>query len=110
MENITIARSGGLNCDTPGCGYTDASIAIEDYVKWVDAPCPKCGASLLTPEDYSSFLQLMESVRFINSIPGSLLGVPETAEGKEPNRVMLRFDFDGSGIPSVKRLQNETEE
>ena len=42
----------GLKCDNPDCDFVDMSIEYEDYKNWVNKPCPKCGAILLTKFDY----------------------------------------------------------
>ena len=52
----------GIKCDNPACDYEDMNIqwgsTPEDILATNDAylnkPCPKCGTSLLTPEDHAS--------------------------------------------------------
>jgi hypothetical protein len=51
----------GLKCDTPTCDWRDDTIAFEDYEKYINHPCPKCGASVLTSEDYHLALTLLET-------------------------------------------------
>lgn len=57
-DNIKMTVSG-LQCDVPGCGYNDPTIKEEEYEKYIDYPCPTCGAKLLTRADY----ELVKSVR-----------------------------------------------
>lgn len=52
-------KLGGLKCDTPHCNYVDPDIPFEDYPKWIGKPCPVCGRSLLTQEDYDAFLSVL---------------------------------------------------
>lgn len=61
-------KASGLKCDTEGCDYRDDSIKCEDYHKWVNAPCPKCGHSLLTPSDYKLVMRLKAAMMTINII------------------------------------------
>lgn len=68
-NNIEIAKSGGLNCDNPNCDWSDMSIEVSDYKNWVNKPCPECGESLLTQEDYDKTVKFMDAINLINSIP-----------------------------------------
>jgi hypothetical protein len=60
-------KSKGLKCDTKGCDYRDDSIEGKDYHKWVNATCPKCGHSLLTPNDFA-FIKKLERRMLIANI------------------------------------------
>lgn len=45
--------TGFLQCDAEGCDHKEYhETATEDMI---DKPCPKCGASLLTEEDFRAF-------------------------------------------------------
>lgn len=46
MENQV--RVAGLKCDNKECDYQDDTIRYEEYKKYINAPCPKCGHNLLT--------------------------------------------------------------
>jgi ssDNA-binding Zn-finger/Zn-ribbon topoisomerase 1 len=48
----------GLKCDNPSCDYKDDSIERSEYPRYIDYPCPKCGCSLLTIEDYKALVEL----------------------------------------------------
>ena len=70
METQRIERkSGGLQCDSPSCDWTDETIKVENYKEWLNAPCPKCGENVLTQEDLDSVLKVMEMVDLINALP-----------------------------------------
>lgn len=56
----------GLKCDNASCDYEDMSVPREDYEQSIGKPCPKCGESLLTQEDYDKVLLMEESVRITN--------------------------------------------
>lgn len=83
----------GLKCDAPSCDYNDPSIPFEQYEENVDAPCPKCGASLLTPEDYEAVLAIK---RVFDSIS------PALTPKEDEEEVRVRFEFNGTGIPDIK--------
>ena len=57
----------GLKCDNPDCDYNDDTIPFEDYEKYINKPCPKCGENLLTQEDYDETMDLMGAMDMINS-------------------------------------------
>lgn len=35
----------GIKCDNEECGWKDPTVPYEDYPKYIDKPCPCCGAS-----------------------------------------------------------------
>jgi len=62
--NVHMDESIGLNikgikCDTPHCNYRDEDVPFEDYSNWVNKPCPVCGRSLLTLQDYNAVLKIV---------------------------------------------------
>lgn len=63
MKNIEMNVSG-LKCDN--CDYRDDDVKFEDYEKSIGKPCPKCGESLLTQEDYDSVMKMSQVVDIIN--------------------------------------------
>lgn len=89
----------GIKCDTPECDFRDESVRAEDYEQWIDAPCPKCGASLLTPEDMAAVKALMAMADWINAV------CPEQPDSTPTHKVKL--EFDGSGIPKAATSRRE---
>lgn len=67
-KNIEIVSGGGLKCDNPKCDWVEENVPIEDYEKWLNAPCPKCGENVLTDDEYMNVKALMATVNLINSI------------------------------------------
>lgn len=50
---MSDANTGGvLCCDTDGCGHEDPAEKLTADL--IGKPCPKCGASLLTAEDFKA--------------------------------------------------------
>lgn len=108
-QNVTLTREGGLKCDAPECDYKDATIDPDDYAKWVNAPCPKCGANLLTQADYESAKMLEKVVDLVNAMDLSELeAIPGLNEELETT-----FSFNGSGNIDINIQKvsesNETE-
>ena len=62
-ENLEMNISG-LKCDN--CDYRDDSVPLSDYESSINKPCPQCGESLLTQEDYDSVMQMVQAVEMIN--------------------------------------------
>lgn len=53
MKNDPLGMTSlGLKCDNPSCDYVDTTANIDDYEKYLNMPCPKCGANLFTQADY----------------------------------------------------------
>jgi len=57
-----MAKIYGLKCDNPTCDYHDDTILREEYERYINFPCPKCGSILLTQADYDAviFLEKIE--------------------------------------------------
>lgn len=64
MNNIDMNISG-LKCDN--CDYSDPSVKLEDYEQSIGKPCPNCGESLLTKDDYDGVMQIVKAIEMINS-------------------------------------------
>lgn len=68
MKDAIEVNIGGLQCDNPKCDYNDMSIKVEDYKDWVNKPCPKCGAILLTENDYKNVQFFLGVAKLANEI------------------------------------------
>lgn len=80
---------GGLNCDS--CSYRDENVSVFEFEDWIDKPCPECGKSLLTPEDYKSTLALIGIAALTNEEK------PRVNERLPVERKTICFEMDGSG-------------
>lgn len=87
MKDAVRLTIKGLRCDANGCDYRDEKVGFD--ASWIDSPCPKCGASLLTREDYESIQLIIAAVAVTNAEVGP---VPE--DGKF---VKLPITMDGTG-------------
>lgn len=61
-NNVAYFNVRGLKCDHEGCDYNNPDIPVTDYPNWINKPCPKCGHSLLTQEDFDNVLKLMGNI------------------------------------------------
>lgn len=52
----------GLKCDNTQCSWEDMSIPFEEYKNNIDVPCPMCGESILTKDDYEETSRLIKSI------------------------------------------------
>lgn len=82
----------GIKCDV--CDFKDDTVRLEDYPEWLDEPCPKCGANLLTQADLDSVLRLVRFVNAVNRIP--LLG--RIFRGKKEKKMTVEMNGTGSMV------------
>ena len=78
-----------------GCDYSDMEIDVEEYSKYVDAPCPDCGANLLTKADF----ELVQSIMGITDVLNKVFEDTDLSEGEVE---VMTISMDGSGIPTIK--------
>lgn len=60
----------GLKCDN--CEYRDDDVQFSEYKESIGKPCPECGESLLTQEDYDKCVKIYERFDYINNISNIL--------------------------------------
>ena len=102
-EPVQISISG-IKCDS--CDYRNAEVPVEDYPKWVNKPCPNCGANLLTKEDYVATMHLMNIIDLFNEVMSPLTeSIPEVPEEK---KLRYSVEFDGTG--NVSFIEKKVEE
>jgi hypothetical protein len=97
----------GLKCDAPGCGYeqdwpSTKRSGMHGYRAWVNAPCPRCGANLLTEEDMRAVERLELIARVTNIImwPLGLLGFHK-------KKYTYKLGMDGSGKVTPEKVSEE---
>lgn len=67
----------GIICDAPQCGWKDDSVTFATLEQWRNCPCPKCGANVLTDEDWELHLKTTEIMEAINNMTDEELQVFE---------------------------------
>lgn len=61
-----FAAIGGIQCDNTACNFTDMSVKVQDYDKWLNKPCPKCSSNLLTQSDYDKVQQMLKNAKLVD--------------------------------------------
>jgi len=94
-------QSKGVKCDAEGCDFREEHVDIETLEQWRNVPCPKCGANLLTDEDWFTIKLLNRlmgcwPIRFINWI-GKKLGCKAR---------VYKATFDGSGKMELNEVES----
>lgn len=94
----------GLKCDTKGCDFRDDEVTFEEYPKNIGRPCPQCGASLLTQQDYDKCFKLYQKVEALNIIGDKLKKIfPWNWLWRKDSRsVAIKFNNDGSREIKIK--------
>lgn len=64
-----------LKCDANGCDHVENIDCISQDL--VGKTCPKCGANLLTQEDYNHYVQLRGLLTLLNTM------APEQVDGQK---------------------------
>lgn len=89
MKDAAELNIKGIKCDNPECDFKDDDAKFEDYNKWLNKSCPKCGANLLTQEDFDNTMMLLSMVHCLNEI------LPPLNNDKEI--VTANIEMDGTG-------------
>lgn len=107
--NFIQMNVSGLKCDNPNCDYRDSSIKYEDYSKYVDMPCPKCGTNLLTRSCYKQTVKNVNKAKRLNNFLNLIL--PDSIKMKAAQAAIAyaHFDCDAEGNPtnltSIERVK-----
>ncbi len=91
MGNNLDMQIRGIKCDNPNCDFVDMTVRFENYEQWLNKPCPKCGANLLTEKDYNTCKMMMKIAGFFNKLP--------TLPGK---KVYKQVSLNGEGFEGMK--------
>jgi hypothetical protein len=95
----------GIKCDNQECDFMQNGVEYKDYPAWLNKPCPKCGANLLTQEDLDAVKILIQAVDLINFVTKPLL--PDT-ESIRP--VKFTAEMNGTGTVNFKLVEPEGKE
>ena len=95
MKKALDFQIHGIKCDS--CNYRDEGVTFEDYHKWVNKPCPKCGENLLTEADFANVQMLAQLSELANSI------LPPRKDNEKVAKVTkVTVEMDGSGKMDFK--------
>lgn len=93
----------GIKCDTRHCNYRDDSVKFDDYLKWINKPCPLCNSNLLTIKDYNSCVRMKNIIKLINVLKwiNPIFYIKSvyrllTGKKKEYDNLDIKYENDGS--------------
>lgn len=81
------------------------AVKYENYQEWLNKPCPKCGANLLTQEDLDATEQLMEIVNLTNEVLKDL-----GLEKQDMDEFVVPIEANGTGELSFGEIKKLGEE
>lgn len=87
MRDAVELNIGGIKCDV--CDYVDMTVKVQEYPEWLNKPCPKCGANLLTEEDFNNVQAMLQLTSMFNQI------FPKQ-EGEETVKVSAKMNGTGA--------------
>jgi len=87
----------GIQCDNPECDYKDLEAEF-DNDKYLNMPCPKCGAPLLTQEDYDAVNQMIAMTEMVSDM---FDGVDLSEEAS----AMVKLEMNGTGSIHVSDIE-----
>lgn len=86
----------GIQCDNPNCDCIDYNVSVEQYLDYVNKPCPKCGANLLTEQDYQVVQVLLKAQNLISKLPF----------GNKGKTSHFRVQTNGTGMIDIEKLDD----
>lgn len=87
----------GIKCDNPNCDYIDLNVSVDQYPEYVNKPCPKFGANLLTEQDYQLVQVLLKAQKLISKIPF----------GNSGKTNQYRIQTNGTGAINIEKIDDE---
>ena len=97
----TFLETGhGIKCDAEGCDFRKDYPSFDYLHLWLGVPCPKCGANLLTEQDWFT-------TKLLNKIMGNPIVKLLNKMGKKEDRVLVEVKMNGTGKVDfdIKKLQ-----
>ncbi|EHN17090.1 hypothetical protein [Clostridium sporogenes] len=94
MKQAVELNIRGIKCDNPNCDYRNDKVEFKDYEKWLNKPCPKCGANLLTKEDLEMTKALINVANIANKV------LPK--QNNEEERIKAIIEMNGTGRADFK--------
>jgi len=93
MGKAITTEISGIKCDDAACDYRDDT-AIFEPEKYLNMPCPKCGANLFTQADYDTMKKMLAEYDAINEMVGDI-------DLNEDEIIHTEIVMDGSGVPDI---------
>lgn len=90
----------GIKCDH--CDYQEPNVKFEDYEKWLNKPCPKCGENLLTEADLNSVKMMVQLANVANEMFPSGFDGDDNKVPEFEKKIKASVEMDGSGKMDIK--------
>jgi hypothetical protein len=84
----------GLKCDY--CDYRDDSVLFSEYKDRIGSLCPKCGNSLLTPEEYKECLKMYKWIDRLDKVSNILKWINPVYRlitGRKQKERIIKIEF-----------------
>lgn len=88
-----------LQCDAEGCTHNETVTEINEAL--VGKPCPLCGASLLTSEDFEFWIKKVKPMHSMMMAAG-LIAEPTEAERADGSNILSVHYHDGEMTVKAK--------
>lgn len=113
-RKLIQTQSRGIKCDAIGCDYRDENVTFADLPDWLEKPCPKCGASLLTREALAHAQAMQKAADLINDMAGTLIekgiiSAVDLAEAGSDQMAYITTEYDSNGLPVSIRIATKEE-
>lgn len=94
----------GIECDSPTCSWQDLNAEF-DPERYLNKPCPECGANLFTEESY-------EQIKYIQKMSDIINGIVEESGVDLSNEeyINLALKRDNKGLVSGFEILDEESE
>ena len=89
--HIDMTSAGNLCCDNTECNYVlpEPVVFSRDII---GMPCPACGDSLMTEQDFEATSKLIELADAVNLAFGDAFGAPEPSEKSRAIGIRIHND------------------
>jgi hypothetical protein len=97
MKDAIEMNIHGIKCDA--CDYINEDVKVEEYINWVNKPCPDCSANLLTEEDYLNVQLLIQITNIMNA------ELPQREDDEEEDLATMTVKMNGTGAVDIEIKQ-----
>jgi hypothetical protein len=97
MKDAIEMNIHGIKCDA--CDYINEDVKVEEYINWVNKPCPDCSANLLTEEDYLNVQLLIQITNIMNA------ELPQREDDEKEDLATMTVKMNGTGAVDIEIKQ-----
>lgn len=101
MQAIDLTIKG-IKCDNPDCDFRNDTIEFIKYKEWLNKPCPKCGANLLTQKDLNATRRLIKLSNLFNKLMKLFM-----RQAQDTKMINVAVEMNGTGEVNFKLQDTE---